>query len=156
MSPKEAIAFVKRQGVVLESARGPVPNLAETIAGEPIRGSWWGHPKGRMIFRATQAICESPDILVCRLIDNKVTYVHRRLWPVLVKLAPGLPKDRLAKVWNEHTPSGVHVSKQIAFPDWVPGDIMKKAAALSMAEAEAVEPRITQIARIGRKSAKNN
>jgi hypothetical protein len=40
MSPKEAIAFVKRHGIVLESARGPVPSLAEAVAGEPIRGSW--------------------------------------------------------------------------------------------------------------------
>ena len=28
---------------VLQAARGPAPNLAEAIAGEPIRGSWWGH-----------------------------------------------------------------------------------------------------------------
>ena len=36
--------FVERHGVVLASARGPVPNVAEAVAGEPIRGSWWGHP----------------------------------------------------------------------------------------------------------------
>src|SRR4051794_2330166 len=30
--------------MVLQSARGPVPNLAECVAGEPIRGSWRGHP----------------------------------------------------------------------------------------------------------------
>src|SRR4030095_7234834 len=32
---------VREQGIVLQSARGPVPNLAEYVAGEPIRGSWW-------------------------------------------------------------------------------------------------------------------
>ena len=37
-------AWVREQGIVLQSARGPLPNLAEWIAGEPIRGSWWGHP----------------------------------------------------------------------------------------------------------------
>jgi hypothetical protein len=45
MTPKQAIAFVKANGVVLESGRGAVPSLAEAIAGAPIRGSWWAHPK---------------------------------------------------------------------------------------------------------------
>lgn len=136
MSPKEAIAFVKRYGVVLQAARGPVPSLAEAVAGGPIRGSWWGHPKGRIIFHAAQAICESPDVLVCKLIDGKITYVHRRFWPALVKLASRFQKDRLAKVWDEHTPSGAHVSRQVAFPEWVPSEVMKEAEMLSEAKAE--------------------
>ena len=37
---------------MLQSARGPLPNLAEWIAGEPIRGSWWGHPCGHETFAA--------------------------------------------------------------------------------------------------------
>ncbi|MFI4945383.1 MAG: hypothetical protein ACHP85_19090, partial [Burkholderiales bacterium] len=81
MSPKQALAFVKKHGVVLQAARGPVPSLAEAVAGEPFRGSWWGHPKGQAIFRAAEAVADSPDVLVCKLIDGKVTFVHRRLWP---------------------------------------------------------------------------
>jgi hypothetical protein len=138
MSPKQAIAFVKRHGIVLQAARGPVPSLAEAIAGGPIRGSWWGHPKGRLIFQATQAVCESPDVLVCKLIDGKVTYVHRRVWPALVKLAPRFKKAQLAKVWDEHTESGAHASRQIGFPDWVPSKAVKEAEALSVAEAERI------------------
>jgi hypothetical protein len=42
----DSITFVKLHGIVLESARGPVPNLAEAVAGERIRGGWWGHSKG--------------------------------------------------------------------------------------------------------------
>lgn len=92
---------MERHGVVLQAARGSVPSLAEAVAGEPIRGSWWGHAKGREIVRASRAICESPEVLVCKLIDNKVAYVHRRLWPALIKLAPLLGKEELAKVWDE-------------------------------------------------------
>src|SRR5262247_557062 len=136
MSPREAIAFVKRHGVVLQAARGPVPSLAEMIAGGPIRGSWWGHAKGREIFQAAQAVNESPEVLVCKLIDDKVTYVHRRVWPALFKLAPRFRKAQLAKVWDEHTESGAHASRQIAFPEWVPSEVVKEAEALSMAEAE--------------------
>ena len=138
MSPREAIIFVKRHGIVLQAARGPVPSLAEAIAGGPIRGSWWGHPKGRIIFQATQAVSESPEILSCKLIDGKVTYVHRRLWPALVKLAPRFRKTQLAKLWEEHTESGAHASRQIAFPEWVPPEVMKQAEVLSIAEAEQV------------------
>ena len=138
MSPAEAVGFVESHGIVLQSARGPVPSLAEAIADGPIRGSWWGHPKGRQIFRATRAISESPDVLVCKLIDGKVTYVHRRMWPALVKLAPRFTKAQLAKVWDKHTESGAHVSRRIAFPKWVPREVIKEAEALSIAEAEQV------------------
>ena len=136
MRPREAIAFVERHGIVLQAARGPVPSLAEAITGAPIRGSWWGHPKGRAIFRAARAVCECPDVLVCKLIDGKITYVHRRLWPALVKLAVRLPKGLLAKVWDEHTASGAHRSRRTPFPAWVPPEAMKEASSVAAAEAE--------------------
>jgi len=124
--------------VVLQTARGPVPSLAEAIAGEPIRGSWWGHGKGREIFRASRAVCECPNVLVCKLVDGKITYIHRRLWPALIKLASRFGKERLARVWDEHTKSGAHVSRQIVFPDWVPLDVMEEAQRLSTLEAERI------------------
>ena len=144
MNPREAIAFVKRHGVVLQAARGPVPSLAEAIAGGPIRGSWWGHAKGRIIFQATQAVSKSPEVLVCKLIDDKVTYVHRRVWPALVKLAPRFRKAQLARVWEEHTESGAHASRRIAFPKWVPSEVVREAEALSTAEAEQVLSALTR------------
>src|SRR5260370_37548577 len=101
MNPREGLAFVKRHGVVLQAARGPVPSLAETIAGGPIRGSWWGHAKGHEIFAVASAVSDSADVLVCKLIDGKVTYVHRRLWPALVKLADPVGKLRRVQIWND-------------------------------------------------------
>src|SRR5438552_9078309 len=38
VTPKNAIAFVRSHGIVLESARGPVPILTEAVAGERIQG----------------------------------------------------------------------------------------------------------------------
>ena len=136
MTPKQGLAFVKRHGVVLQAARGPAPSLAEAVAGGPIRGSWWGHPKGQEIFRVAEAVSESPDILVCKLVSGKVTYVHRRLWPALVRLASRFPKAQLAKTWNEHTRSGAHRSRRVPFPEWVPSEVTQQAATLSVAEAE--------------------
>ena len=136
MTPQEALDFIKHHGVVLQAARGTVPSLAEAVAGGPIRGSWWGHPKGHDIFRVTEAISNNPDILVCKVLDGKITYVHRRLWPALVKLSSRFPKARLAKVWNEHTPSGAHRARRKTFPTWVPSEVMREAEALSVSEAE--------------------
>src|SRR4051812_4184586 len=136
VSPKQGLAFVRRHGIVLQAARGPVPSLAEEIAGGPIRGSWWGHPKGHEIFRVADAVSESDEVLVCKLVDGKVTYVHRRLWPALVKLAARFRKAQLAKIWDEHTRTGAHRSRRTAFPDWVPSDVLREAEQLSMADAE--------------------
>src|SRR5205085_8745956 len=101
-----------------------------------IRGSWWAHPKSREIFRTLSEVSDSPDVLVCKLIDGKLTYVHRRLWPTLVKLASRFGKERLAKVWEEHTASGAHVSRSIPFPKWVAAEVLEEAKQLSIQNAE--------------------
>jgi len=40
----DPMAVLVDHGMLLESAHRPLPNLAELVAGERIRGSWWGHP----------------------------------------------------------------------------------------------------------------
>ncbi|HEY1151901.1 MAG TPA: hypothetical protein VGF27_25220 [Pseudoduganella sp.] len=135
MDLQQALEFVRVHGVVLVSAQGPAPRLTDAIAGEPVRGSWWGHPKGKQIFAVLDALNDSSDILVCRLLQNKLTMVHRRLWPALAALAPELPPAALARVVQEHTASGKHVNRETPFPDWLPSDAAAAAALLSSAEA---------------------
>ena len=137
MTPGAALAFVKRHGVVLMAAKGPVPSLADRIAGGPFRGSWWGHPRAREMFKIFGAVCDSPDILVCRLVDGKVTYVHRRLWPALVRASAGLPRRGLAAIREEHTSAGRHRVVQLAYPRWVPKPDLLRAKKMSLAEARA-------------------
>lgn len=136
-SPQGALAFVDEHGVVLESGRGPVPSLVEAIAGESIRGSWWGHPKGQAIFRATRAVRDSAEVLVCRLVEGKITYVHRRLWPALVRLADQIGPGRLDALREEHTPSGAHKLVTRAFSTWVTADLRSAAKRLSQTEARS-------------------
>jgi hypothetical protein len=138
MTPKQALTFVKTNGVVLESGRGPVPSLAEAIAGELIRGSWWAHPKGKDIFLCSRTVRKSADVLVCRLVGGKVTYVHRRLWPALVRLAERFDANRLAAIREVHTTSGKHKVDITAFPNWVPGEVMRAAAKLPSEEASSL------------------
>ena len=137
MTADEALSIVREHGIVLASAKGPVPRLVEIIAGEPIRGSWWGHPKSREIFSILQQISTSPEVLTCRLVNRKVTFVHRRLWPALVRLADSLPADQLSQVHEEHTSSGRHVSHDVPFPKWVPRIVLEEARRLSEREARS-------------------
>ena len=137
MTAAEAFKFVEQHGVVLVSAKGPVRRLTEAIAGGPIKGSWWGHPKSHRIFAILEVVTESEDVLVCRLVKGKITLVHRRLWPALVRLAARVPPNRISKVRQEHTASGRHVNKEVPLPRWVPPEVMKQANSISEAEAIA-------------------
>jgi hypothetical protein len=137
--PETWLKFVEQHGVVLASARGPVPSVAEAIAGEPIVGSWWSHPRADAIFDALSALDDSDDIRCFKLVDLKITYVHRRLWPALACLARAgvLDAGRVASIQQEHMPTGEHRNLTMPFPDWLPDDVASAAAALSIDEARA-------------------
>ena len=79
-SPSSLSGLVKEAGVISERT------LIDGVAGEPVPGSWWGHPRGRAIFRALQALRDDGDVFLCKLLDGKQTYVHRRLWPALLRV----------------------------------------------------------------------
>jgi hypothetical protein len=136
MKPKQALAWIKQCGIAVEAARASVPSLAQAVAGEPIRGSWWAHPKGNDIFMLSRAIRRSPDVLVCRLVDGKITYVHRRLWPALVRLAYRFSRARLGAITEVHTAAGRHKVHVTPFPEWVPKNVL--AAANQLTEQAAV------------------
>jgi hypothetical protein len=137
MSPAESISFVEHHGVVLASAKGPVPRLTEAIVNEPIKGSWWAHPRSHQIFAILEAVTASEDVLVCRLVNGKITLVHRRLWAALVRVAKRFPSAQIAQVHEEHSASGRHITREIPFPKWVPAEVMKQAKSLSEEEALA-------------------
>jgi hypothetical protein len=108
MTFAEARAFVSTHGIVLESASGPVPSLVATIVGEPIHGSWWGHAQSHQIFGITRAVRSTPSVLTCRLVQGKVTFVHRRLWSSVACCADRFPPDHVAKLVEVHTAAGHH------------------------------------------------
>jgi hypothetical protein len=136
VTPRQALAFVKKHGIVLQAARGGAPSFAEHVTGGPIRGSWWAHPKGHEIFALATAVSEHPDVLVCKLVEGKITYVHRRLWPALIKLAARFDRARISRVAEEHTERGAHRSVITPFPKWVPPEVALEAERLSRQEAE--------------------
>lgn len=128
---EEALVFVREHGVVLAAAKGTAPRLTEAIAGEAINGSWWAHPHSHRIHAILEAVTASEQVLVCRLVNGRITLVHRRLWPSLVRLAARFAPEQLARVREEHTPSGRHASREIPFPQWVPADVAERAGTIS-------------------------
>jgi hypothetical protein len=133
------LRFVEQHGVVLASARGPVPSIAEAVAGQPIVGSWWAHPKGKAIFAALSELDDADEVRCFKLVDGKVTFVHRRVWPALARLASDgmIAAGRVASIQQEHMPTGEHRNLVTPFPDWVPDDVARAANALTIEAARA-------------------
>lgn len=77
-----ARAALERHGLLLlQDPR--LPSLATLVAGAPVKGSWWGHPAGRDIFRIAGALDDDNDVTTAKLLAGKVTFVHRRLFSAL-------------------------------------------------------------------------
>lgn len=79
-------AALEEHGLLLDSD-AVLPNAASIILGEPVRGSWWGHPRGGEIYKALIEFHADPAVLTAPLIDDKSTAVHRRLWPAFLAVA---------------------------------------------------------------------
>jgi hypothetical protein len=138
MTPSKALAFVRKHGIVLERARGPVPCLVEAIVGEPVPGTWWSHPRARHIFEVLNVVADSREILRCRLVNDKITYVHERVWSALVRLAVRIGDRRLDRHDQEHTSTGAHRTVTTPFPKWVPAKVIAAASRLDEDEALAM------------------
>jgi hypothetical protein len=136
----DVMAALVENGVLLESGRGPIANVAELVAGEPVAGRWWGHPAGERIFAAVNLLADSPDVARLRLVGGKVTLVHRRLWPALARLAGGIAPAALAAVVQEHTPAGRHRTVTVPFDEWLPAEAREAGARMTAAEALAAFP----------------
>jgi hypothetical protein len=129
--------MLRKHGAMLQSARGALPTLTEAIAGEPIRGSWWGHPQGQRIFRTLEGVYDSGEVAACRLVGGKLTLVHARLWPALLALFPKRTDARLDRVTQEHTASGAHRNIVEQWPGWLPRDVREPARKLDADTARA-------------------
>lgn len=136
----EVMAVLIENGMLLQSARGPIPNVAELVVGAPITGSWWAHAQSHAIFDVLNELVGSPDVVRMKLVKRKVTLVHRRLWPALVCIADRLDAKQLAAIRDEHTASGAHRTTEQPFPDWVPVDVAREATNLSLPDALALLP----------------
>ena len=94
-TPRQALKLVQTHGIVTMTLGSTRKSLVEAIAG-PVKGSWWGHPKGQVIFRLAESLHDSPDVLSLKLVAGKVTFVHRSLWPALARVVTDIDWRRAA------------------------------------------------------------
>src|SRR5690349_7770824 len=64
-----------------------LPNVVTLLTSEAVSKSWWSHPKGKLIFAVLSDLSEHPDVLFSKLINGKVTLIHRTLWPAFLSTA---------------------------------------------------------------------
>jgi len=83
---KDALAFIQRHGAVPMTPTGELPCFVNAVAGTPVKGSWWGHPKGKLIFDLLNGVLESGDVDAFPLIDGKRTFLHRSLMPAFYRI----------------------------------------------------------------------
>lgn len=57
-----------------------LPSVVTVVTGEILRSSWWSHTKGKIIFDVLTELAADPDVLFTKLVQRKVTLVHRQLW----------------------------------------------------------------------------
>jgi hypothetical protein len=137
---EDLLPVLAERGMLLESAHGPIPNVAEMVAGEDIRGSWWGHRAGHEIYAVLNELADSPDVARLRLINRKITLVHRRVWPALARVQVCFPPEALARVDEVHTESGSHRAISVPFAEWLPEAERRAGEALGRDEAVALLP----------------
>jgi hypothetical protein len=82
MTP-ELLSVLEQHGMLLKQDNR-LPSIVGMILGEPLRGSWWGHPRGHEIFAVLHELADHPDVLFTKLLSRKDTLVHRRVWPDLL------------------------------------------------------------------------
>ena len=66
----EALQLLREAQVVTSGA------LIREITGEKVRGSWWSHPKGQLIFRIEEDLADSEEVLVTKLVGGKIGRAH--------------------------------------------------------------------------------
>ncbi|HEY6929908.1 MAG TPA: hypothetical protein VJA66_09560 [Thermoanaerobaculia bacterium] len=84
-------------GVLLRQDK-QLPNVVTLVTGERLSSSWWSHPKGRLIFRVLDELSDHSDVLVVKLIDQKDTFVHRKLWAPFLAVATSRESWQLRKL----------------------------------------------------------
>jgi hypothetical protein len=82
-STDRVFKVVRDNGLVLVQDKRAA-NVVALLTGETLKGSWWSHPKGQLIFETLSELAAHPDVLFAKLLATKVTLVHRGLWPALL------------------------------------------------------------------------
>ena len=82
---RRALEELQALGILLHSD-ATLPSVSSLVAGKPVRGSWWSHPRAHDIQEVAEGLNHHPGVIVAKLVSGKNTYVHRRLWPAIIAI----------------------------------------------------------------------
>jgi len=83
---KKVLREIEKRGILLVT--DPLlPSVIGIVAGEPVSGSWWSHPRAHEMYAVLTSLEEDKGVLHVKLISKKETFVHRSLWPQLFAVA---------------------------------------------------------------------
>jgi hypothetical protein len=85
MTPNLAIVEREFERIGLLMNHDPaLPSFTALVTGTPFGGSWWSHPQAREIYRLLQHFHRDAGALSAKLVNGKVTFINKRLWPSLL------------------------------------------------------------------------
>lgn len=89
----------------------------------------------KAFFALTRRLRRDQHLLVCRLVRQKVTFVHENLWAALVRAQRDFPRKWLEEIHEVHTPSGWHAVRTIPIDEWASAGLKERAARISLSAA---------------------
>lgn len=126
----EAVGLLAAERMLMLAPHAPLRSLVEEIGGRGTKGTWWAHAKGGLIFNISSDLSDHPDTLVVKLVAGKVTFVHRSLWPVLLRVT--LDPTRQAEKLSHLSPEALRLFERIAIEGTVRPEKSHKAARLEL------------------------
>ena len=92
-----------------------LPNVTHLVADEKIFGSWWSHKKAHAIFTVSEMLEDHPDVLIMKLVSNKVTFVHRELWGRVYSIGVAREEWQVKKL----SPAAKQLLKELDAQGWL-------------------------------------
>lgn len=85
-----------RAGELLLAADRDFPNVFTLVTGRTPPGPWWGDPAGGTVYAVLKGLEADLNVLRVRLLDGKWTYLHRSLWPLVLRVV------ERRRTWQSH------------------------------------------------------
>jgi hypothetical protein len=139
---EEALDVLRRERVLALTDTEGVRSLVGEVIGK-VRGSWWGHPKGKLVYSIATRLDHSGEALGAKLVRGKVAFVHRSLWPTLFRVVtdPGWRRGAEAGLPSPARKLLARVEKdgRVALPGRAPerAELEKRGLVLSSSEHTA-------------------
>ncbi len=150
-SVEQTLEWVRRLQLVMEASAPPgVPSFVEAVAGGPVKGSWWAHPLGKRMYVLSEAVADSGEVMVVKLLGGKRTWIHRDSWPLVLRVV--LDKEwraeRLARVNAEAAGQFQRIEKagRVRAPPPAPTTALEKRMLVHVASEHSPSGRHVKVA----------